>query len=85
MRAEMAFEAWIQDREGTYYVLKGEGGTIHVWRQDGIKHGLGEAFTTVGEAISAANEDSQERDGGGIDADSYDLISGDDTDYWDDD
>jgi len=26
----MAFEAWIQDREGTYYVLQGEGGTIHV-------------------------------------------------------
>jgi hypothetical protein len=39
----------------------------------------------VGQAISAANEDSQEHDGGGIDADSYDLTSGDDADYWDDD
>lgn len=64
----MAFEAWLQDREGTYYLLKGEGGNIHVYRVDDWgRSGLGQAFHTVGEAICAANEDSQEREGGGVD------------------
>ena len=64
----MAFEAWLQDREGTYYLLKGEGGNIHVYRVDDWgRSGLGQAFHTVGEAM--ANEDSQEREGGGVDAD----------------
>ena len=53
----MAFEAWLQDREGTYYLLKGEGGNIHVYRVDDWgRSGLGQAFHTVGEAICAANE-----------------------------
>jgi hypothetical protein len=56
---------------------------MHVWRVDDWgRSGLAEAFSTVGEAISAANEDSRERDSSRVDADTYDCFSGDDTDYW---
>jgi len=73
----MSFRAQVQCENGAYYNLKGEGGYIHVYNVEFPSKGLGKGFKSVAEAFEAIAQ----HEGSNVDGDTYNLQSGDDSDY----